>query len=154
MASALGDCAHRLLDTAPLMMRAIRREMRSHRTPDLSVPQFRTLAFIRRNSDASLSDLAHHLDLKLPSASKLIDGLVNKNLIMRQESASDRRRVTLALTRRGDAILTSARAATQAHLTEILRPLSAKELKTVHDAMHLLHPLFAGEASEKGAAEK
>src|SRR5258708_33038610 len=154
MASALGDCANRLLDTAPLIMRAVRREMRSHRTPDLSVPQFRTLAFIRRNSNASLSDLAQHLDLRLPSAAKFVDGLVGENLITRQESATDRRRVALALTRRGEAIWAAPRAATQAQLLEILRPLAARELKTIHDAMNILHPLFAGDASVKAALEK
>ena len=146
MPSALDNCARGLLETAPLIMRTVRKEMRSRRGPDLSVPQFRSLSFIRRNADASLSHLAEHLGLTLPSTSKLIDGLVKKNLVVRQESTMDRRRMALALTKHGNAILAVARAGTQAHLTEILRQLPARDLDVVYKAVNLLHPLFAVDA--------
>ncbi len=81
----LDECARQLLDTTPQIMRFIRAEMRSHRGHDLSVPQFRTLTFINRNPEASLSNLANHLGLTLPSTSKLVDGLVNQKIITRHE---------------------------------------------------------------------
>jgi DNA-binding MarR family transcriptional regulator len=74
---------------------------RRHRTADLSVPQFRTLAFIDRNVDASLSDVAEHIGLTLPSMSKIVEGLVTRKLVTRQTHPVDRRRMTLALTARG-----------------------------------------------------
>ena len=41
------DCAREVLEVVPLIMRAIRTDMRSHRTPDLSVPQFRRSARVQ-----------------------------------------------------------------------------------------------------------
>jgi DNA-binding MarR family transcriptional regulator len=138
----LDECARQLLDTAPQIMRAIRAEMRSHRGHDLSVPQFRTLTFIHRNPEVSLSHLAEHLGLTLPSTSKLVDGLVNQKIVARRESKEDRRRLTLALTKSGEDILHVARAATQNHLKNVLHELSADELSSIIYAMNLLHPLF------------
>ena len=138
----LDDCARQLLDTTPQIMRFIRAEMRSHRGHDLSVPQFRTLTFINRNPEISLSNLADHLGLTLPSTSKLVDGLVNQKIITRHESKEDRRRLTLALTKNGEEILRTARGATQNHLKDVLHELSADELSMIIRAMNLLQPLF------------
>ena len=84
MTELLDTCARDLMDTAPKIMQSIRVEMRRGRGADLSVPQFRTLGFIQRYPDSSLSGLADHLGLTLPSVSKLVDGLVKQKLISRQ----------------------------------------------------------------------
>jgi DNA-binding MarR family transcriptional regulator len=138
----LDECARQLLDTTPQIMRFIRAEMRSHRGHDLSVPQFRTLTFINRNPEVSLSNLANHLGLTLPSTSKLVDGLVNQKIIIRHESKEDRRRLTLVLTKNGEEILREARGATQNHLKDVLHELSVDELSMIIRAMYLLQPLF------------
>jgi DNA-binding MarR family transcriptional regulator len=137
------QCARQLLEVAPLIMRAVRAEMRGRRRPDLTVPQFRALAFVGRNQGASLSDVASHIGLTLPSMSTLIDGLVARRLVTRLADPGDRRRVTLALTPRGRTTLQASREATQAHLAERLAALSASERATVMDAMRALHPIFA-----------
>jgi MarR family transcriptional regulator for hemolysin len=138
----LDECARQLLDTAPQIMRSIRAEMRSHRGHDLSIPQFRTLTFIHQNPEASLSPLAEHLGLTLPSTSKLVDGLVNEKIISRRESKEDRRKLTLALTKNGEDILRAARGATQNRLKDILHELPADELSVILRALNLLQPLF------------
>ena len=142
MEKLLDTSAHELMDTSPEIMQSIRVEMRRGHGLDLSIPQFRTLRFIQRNPDSSLSDLSDHLGLTLPSVSKLVDGLVKQELISRQESASDRRRITLVLTKSGESIVNSARASALANLAKILSCLSNEELKTIHQAMELLQPLF------------
>ena len=138
----LEECARQLLDTTPQIMRSIRAEMRSHRGHDLSVPQFRTLTFVSRNPEVSLSHLAQHLGLTLPSTSKLVDGLANQKVITRRESKEDRRRLTLCLTKGGEEILRMAGEATQNYLKDVLGGLSADELSTIIRAMNLLQPLF------------
>ena len=136
------ECAHQMLEVVPLVMRVIRSEMRDHRTPDLSVPQFRTLAFLSHHAGASLSDVAEHIGLRLPSMSKLMDGLVARSLVKRETHPDDRRRVTLALTARGQTMLRAAHAATRTCLAERLAMLSASDRATVTQAMQVLHPLF------------
>jgi DNA-binding MarR family transcriptional regulator len=148
MTKLLDTCAHELMDIAPKIMQFIRVEMRHGRGSDLSIPQFKALRYIQRNPDSSLSDLADFLGLTLPSVSKLVDGLVKQELISRQESAIDRRRLTLVLTQSGESIVNSARDATQANLTKILGGLSEDELQTVHQAMELLYPLFESQRKQ------
>jgi DNA-binding MarR family transcriptional regulator len=153
MTKLLDTCAHELMDTAPKIMQSIRIEMRRGRGADLSIPQFRTLGFIQRNPDSSLSNLADHLGLTLPSVSKLVDGLVKQELVSRQSSTADRRRLTLGLTQSGEAIVNSARDSALANLAKILSCLSNEELKTIHQAMQLLHPLFVSNGKQSLAKE-
>jgi len=130
-------------------MQSIRVEMRRGHGAELSIPQFRTLGFIRRNPNTSLSELADHLGLTPPSVSKLVDGLVKQDLIIRREDGSDRRRLTLALTQSGKSHINSARAGAQANLARTLSCLSKNELKTIHQALEFLHPLFAPNNKEQ-----
>jgi DNA-binding MarR family transcriptional regulator len=143
MSGTRDECAHEVLDVIPLVMRVIRAEMRRCRTPDLTVPQFRALVFLNRCPGASLSEVAEHLGLTPPSTSKMIDGMVERNLIARQTSASDRRRIALAPTPRGESILESARKDTQAQLAEALSGLPASECATVVQGLRALRTIFA-----------
>jgi MarR family transcriptional regulator for hemolysin len=136
-------CANELMDITPIIMHSIRTEMRSGHGSDLTIPQFRTLRFIQYNPDTSLSTLANHLGLTLPSVSKIVDVLVRQDLIGRREAINDRRKITLTLTSKGDSILNAARINTHTRFVNILRCLSADELKIIHQAMNLLQPLFS-----------
>jgi DNA-binding MarR family transcriptional regulator len=142
MAVSPDECAKLVVDVAPLVMRTIRAEMRRRRTPDLSVPQFRTLTFLSHHEGASLSAAAEHIGLTLPSMSKMIDGLVARNLVKREMHPDDRRRVTLALTARGQSAWGAARDATRTALAEKLSVLSAQDRIAVVQAMQALRPIF------------
>lgn len=137
------DTARAVLEVVPLVMRTVRTEMRAAGALNLSVPQFRTLGFVAHNPQTSLSALAEYIGLTLPSMSKLVDGLVERKLLMRQSHADDRRRITLELTARGGALLRSAHASTQAALAQHLSELGESERATVVRAMQILQPLFA-----------
>jgi DNA-binding MarR family transcriptional regulator len=139
------SCAREVLDVVPLVMRGIREELRKHGARVLSVPQFRTLLFLSRHKGASLSQVAEHIGLTLPSMSTLIDGLVARNYAVRRTDSSDRRRMTLTLTERGQKNLQSAREATQAHLAERLSYLQETERKAIIVAMQILRKTL-GEA--------
>ena len=141
------ECAREVVEVVPLIMRALVGEMRRHDATDLSVPQFATLAFLSRNEGACLSDAAEHFGLRLPSMSKMIDGLVVRGLVLRRTNPADRRRITLALSERGGDALRVAREATRVFLAERLSGLTESQLATVVQAMAILRPLFAG-ASE------
>ena len=142
MSKLRSTCAHELMDVTPHIIQSIRVEMRRGRGSDISVPQFRTLRFIQRNPDSSLSYLAEHLGLTLPSVSKLVDGLVKQKLLVRHESSVDRRQLMLLLTRSGSSIVDSARSEAQQNLANKLNSLSENELKTISEAMQLLRPIF------------
>ena len=145
MSASRAACAREVLEVVPQVMRAIRAELRRHRTADLSVPQFRTLNFIGRKPEASLSEAAGYIGLTLPSMSKIVDGLVTRKLVARQTDPADRRRMTLVLTKSGQTALEASRAATRACLAESLAGLTDAERATVVKAMDALRPIFAFE---------
>ncbi len=143
MSQSTEDCAKVILEVAPLVMRAIRTEMRRHRGPELSVPQFRILTYLNRNEGASLSQAAEHIGLALPTMSKMIEGAVSRGLASRLAHPSDRRRVALSLTAEGRKTLDRARRATEAQMTSWLQRLSDGEKRTVLEAMRILGPVFS-----------
>jgi MarR family transcriptional regulator for hemolysin len=112
----------------------------------LSVQQFRTLNYLRKHPKSSLSRLALHLGLSLPSTSKLVQQLVAKQVITRR-CAADRRRISLSLTRIGIAALTTASLETQQQLAENLSSLNETELQAVFEGLHVLKKAFVGGAS-------
>jgi DNA-binding MarR family transcriptional regulator len=136
------DCAQAVLDTVPVVMRSIRSELRSHRNQDLSVPQFRILLFINKNADASISDVAEHIGLTLPTLSKMIDLLVARQWVTRVPCSEDRRRMQLGLTERGQAMLHEAQKSTRENLALCFAGLSPAQLDQVIQSMHLLQGTF------------
>lgn len=142
--SSAGECAHEVLDAVPMVMRVIRNHLRRYGTKEMSVPQFRTLNFVYGKGGVSLSEVADHIGLTLPTMSMLVDGLVTHGLINRREDPEDRRRMTLTLTEPGRARLESARRATVAYLEESLRQLSTSDRATITTAMRMLRELFTG----------
>ncbi|MGA9756486.1 MAG: MarR family transcriptional regulator [Desulfobaccales bacterium] len=149
MLASPDECARQVLEAVPMVMRAIRTEMRSHRGSDLSVPQFRVLVFLNRHEGASLSDIAEHLGLTLPSMSKMIDGLVARNLVTRQMDLKDRRRVTLVLTALGRREMQSAYEASESRLAERLAVLTASDRRTIIKAMQVLESIFRSSREAK-----
>jgi DNA-binding MarR family transcriptional regulator len=139
------ECAREILDAVPVAMRTIRAQLRKHSGSALSVPQFRTLLFINRHRGASISEVADHIGLTLPSMSTLVDGLVARNFVLRRVREDDRRRMTLTLSERGDAALLSARTGAQSYLTERLKPLPEAQRVTILRAMRILKRVFSEE---------
>lgn len=144
-------CADEVLACIPAVMRFIRREMRGHRGERLSVPQFRALIFARLHEGASLSALAEHLGLSLPTASRMADQLVRRGLLERRPGTADRRRVALRLTRRGARVYEDARRATRAAIARELDALADAERRLVGGALRVLGRVFAGGAPLDGA---
>jgi DNA-binding MarR family transcriptional regulator len=137
------DCASELLEVVPLMMRVIRSKVRANSSPELSMPQYRTLAFLGRNEGAMLGDVASFLTLTLSAASKLIDGLVNSDLVARESDPRDRRKIALKLTTSGETKFNSVRRAAADFLAERVAPLSPADRASITDAMRILHRIFA-----------
>ncbi len=134
-----------LMEVVPRVMRRIRMEMRSHRAPGLTVPQLRTLVYIYRNEGASLSEVAEHIGLKLPSMSKTVDALVARKLVIRRAVADDRRYVSLRLSAHGLAELKRTRKMTETRLAESLGLLPPEQQGRVAEALKMLGQVFAPE---------
>jgi DNA-binding MarR family transcriptional regulator len=146
------DCANELLEVIPLMMRVIRARVRGHSSPELSVPQFRALAFLGRNERVMLGDVASFLALTLPAASKLIDGLVGAGFATREIDPADRRKVLLALTVAGRRKYAAVLKAAADFLTERVARLDPSERDRLADAMKSLRSIFTDEPEVRNSA--
>jgi DNA-binding MarR family transcriptional regulator len=146
MAISPNECAREILEAIPLTMRAIRAQMRGNPANllvNLSEAQFRTLMFLQRHEGASLSEVAAHLGLTLPSMSKQMDSLVARGVVARRTDPNDRRRVILTLTVQGRGTLASVREVAQAHLAEMLAVLTPSRRATIVEAMRALRQVFS-----------
>ena len=143
------ETAREVLGVVPLVMCAVRSEMRRFRKGGVSVPQFRALGVVHRRPGVSLSDVAEHIGLTLPSMSRMIDGLVERKLMTRRHDPADRRRVTLEITARGRGLWQSAYDFTEAALAARMSTLAESERAAVSRAMLILQKLFTrGEAGD------
>lgn len=142
MAEMLDSCARELLEVMPLVMQDLRRIMRGQSSPDLRVPELRSLAFLRLNSGSNLTDLAEFIGVSLPSMSKLVDTLTYRGLIDRRPDIGDRRRICLDLTESGQTVLQSALEAVKAAFAVKLAQLGSDDLAAVTQGLRLLRQLF------------
>lgn len=136
------ECAALLMDVVPPVMSHIRKEMRSHRAPGISVPQLRTLIFLYRNEGATLSAVADHIGMKLPSMSKAVDVLVDQKLVIRRTHPDDRRRISLKLSAHGLDVLMHTRCRTEADLAEALKSLTLAQQGNIIEALTALGAIF------------
>jgi DNA-binding MarR family transcriptional regulator len=143
MAINLEESARQLLEVVPLVMQDIRSEMRRRGSLDLSVPQFRVLAFVNRNEGASLWEVARHMGLTPPSTSRLVDNLIERDLMTRADHPDDRRRVRLTVTRRGRTILQKSTDETVSYLAHKLSGVDADSRKVIEKAVAALRIIFA-----------
>jgi MarR family transcriptional regulator for hemolysin len=139
----LEESARKLLEVVPILMQDIRFEMRNRRVRDLTVPQFRALAFVNRNEGSSLWEVANHMGLTPPSTSRLVDGLIERGLMAREDHPADRRRVKLTVTRHGLAILETSTRGALSYLADKLSNLDNDEREVVDRALETLRTVFA-----------
>lgn len=142
MDNSAAECARAVLETVPVMMQGVGSHLRARTGVNLSIPQFRALTFLHRHEGASISDVAGHLEIALPSVSRLIDGLVARDMVRRHPDADDRRRVTLALTASGRGALDAAQQVAQDYLAAALARLTPSGRAIVAHAMRALQGAF------------
>jgi DNA-binding MarR family transcriptional regulator len=135
-------CAAQIEETMPRIMRSVGGEMRRRHEAEISPAQFHILMMLRHSPDASLSSVARHLSTTLSSASKVVDGMVERGLISRGTDTDDRRRIHLALTAQGTAVLESFHREFCAILAEQLTGYTPEEFATILEAMRLLQRAF------------
>ncbi len=64
---------------------------------EVSWPQMQLALILKEKGEASLSEIAQELNVSAPSASAMVDRLVEKGLIEREHSREDRRKVIIRI---------------------------------------------------------
>jgi DNA-binding MarR family transcriptional regulator len=138
----LQNCAATVMETIPLIMRFIRADMRAIGATTLSVPQFRTLAFLDRYPGSSLSDLADHLGVTPATASATTERLVQQLYVRREQHPQERRRLVLSLTEAGTQHLQQARTKTRCQIARLLEQLTEEQVQQIEESLLLLRQVF------------
>jgi len=112
----------------------------------LSLPQYRLLVYLSRGSSAA-SPAARQLATSRPSVTALVDGVVAKGLVTRLPDAADRRRITLALTPDGFAVVERADAAVTSRLAPLAGHLAPEDAERAVAALGLWLEALRAEAS-------
>jgi len=68
---------------------------------DLTLPQMNALLVIRGRGRGTIKELAEALEVSAPSASAMVDRLVEEGVVSREQSRADRREVVVQLTPQG-----------------------------------------------------
>ncbi len=96
-------------------------------TVDLTLAQYRVLSVLGGGCEAA-SRLADKLGVSRPSLTGVVDGLVTRGLVRRDQDDSDRRRVDIGLTDAGRTVLAHADAAVDQRIERITQLLGELEL--------------------------
>ncbi len=135
------NAAHEVVSGVPPVIWFIRTQMRPHRK-GLSIQQFRALVLVDRHPEASLSDIAEQLAASLPTTSRLVAGLVAKDMVARKGCSDDRRQLELGITKLGREMLDAAWAGVQKKVEQELAALTDAQLKTMQESMQVLQGVF------------
>ncbi|HEX7051632.1 MAG TPA: MarR family transcriptional regulator [Longimicrobiales bacterium] len=135
-----------------LVMRIVRSEVRKRRPDGLSVSALRALGYLKWHPGASLSDVSEHVGLGAPTTSKLVDDLVARGWVAREQDPADRRRLALRVLPAGRRKLEAVLEGAHRTIAERLAPLSAEEREAVRRAMALLVPLVRPSCWSEGVA--
>jgi DNA-binding MarR family transcriptional regulator len=146
------EAAAAVLETVPLVMRAIRTRMREGRPEAISIPQFRALIFIRRHPGTDLSAVASQVGTSLAAASELVARLVRQGLVVRETDPGSRRRIRLTLSDVGLADLEVAELRTTAWLVDLVARLDADRARALVGALADLRSLVQGALAEDAVA--
>ncbi len=136
------ETAALVIDNVPQLMRLLRTKLREKRSGQLSMAQFRTLAFVDANRGASLSEAAGYIGLSLPAMSRLVESLVSQKMLSRTAHGADRRRICLGLTPAGKRDLEEAYHHAESYFAGKFAELNGEERARLADSIGTLARLF------------
>jgi MarR family transcriptional regulator, organic hydroperoxide resistance regulator len=96
---------------------------------NVTVPQLRSLFFIRNEGTTNLSKLAARLAVTPTNVTGIVDRLLKKGLITRTESSQDRRILELRLTEDGEKLVTKLRERRREYMSDVLARMSPEDLE-------------------------
>jgi DNA-binding MarR family transcriptional regulator len=127
--------AARLHAASIRLLRMLRREDDSS---GLSAPRLSALSVVVFGGPLSLAELAAAEQVRPPTMSRIVDGLVNAGLVTREAAPGDRRSVRIAATEQGVELLHAGRERRVRALTRRLASLSESERRALGRGVEIL----------------
>ncbi|WP_431240481.1 MarR family transcriptional regulator [Mycolicibacterium aichiense] len=114
----------------------------------VTVPQLRVLVMIDTQGPLNLASVAAALDISPSNASRICDRLIKAGFLHRQDSAADRRNISLSLTTEGRQLVRKMNRHRRRAITRALRAMSVKERQSVVNALDTF-AVAAGEPADE-----
>lgn len=114
---------------------------------DITLPQYRTLVVLRTRGPQRAADVATHLGVTPPTASRMIERLVRKHLVRRVRTTEDRRAIRVYLTEAGREVVAEVTDRRRAEIERILGQMPTQGRKALTAALRAFASA-AGETSE------
>jgi len=103
-------------------------------TMDLTMTQLRVLLVLTRRGATRMGDLASSLEVSLATATGIVDRLVERGLVLRENPPSDRRVVMCRLSDEGERVAGRLRQAGHEGARRILEKMTVSQLEVVAQA--------------------
>lgn len=136
MTSTRNDTARQLLQVTMMLMRSLSSRMRQGEQ-GLTPAHVGILARVSE-APCTLSELARHQCVRLPTMSRSVSMLVEKGLVLRSIPEQNRRQTMVSLTDKGKQSLAAMKKRAQRHVAAVLAPLNASERNQVHTGLAIL----------------
>jgi DNA-binding MarR family transcriptional regulator len=131
-----------------LAVTRLARRLRQQSGEGLTPSQTSALASIDRHGGLSPSDLAAVEQIRRPTATRILAGLIDAGLITREADTSDRRIARVRITPEGAATLKRGRSRKNAYLARRLEGLDEEEMRTLERAAALLERMTQDEEEQ------
>lgn len=107
---------------------------------ELSLPQFNVLRILRGNQShpVTLATLQAKMIKPMSNTTRLVDKLLNKNLVSREICALNRRKVDICITQKGLELLTDLDRSIATAEKEILNPMNRSQREHLHSILKSL----------------
>ena len=92
-----------------------------------------------------MSDIAAQLEVTLPTATNLVDRLVDKQYVYREDDPTDRRVVLCHLSEHGEEALTQIWHSTRERCLELLQAMDSSKLEMFAEALQAMHDVALAE---------
>ena len=115
---------------------------------ELTGPQLWALWELGRSGPCALKDLAERMKLDSSTVVGVVDRLVVKGLVVRNPDPTDRRRISLAPTAKGEELLAAAPHPAQGHLLGGLERMERKRVENLNEALGTLVGVLEAEHLE------
>ncbi len=117
------------------LLTSLHRVMRERTKPPFADPftflRFRTLLYVKDHKNPLMKDIALHLAITPPSATSLVNSLVQSKLLERKHDKKDRRLIRLTITPKGRRVVQEKFREMSARMENVLSHLNTKEQESL-----------------------
>lgn len=113
------------------LFRLLKGNMMCSYATQVSISQLHVLMFLKKNHKVQMRDIAEQFRIEKPTATSILNKLVNMKLVKRKADKTDRRVVQIILTEKGEEILNEAMEQRSVKVNTMLSYLSQKDKQSL-----------------------